>query len=83
MVVRTGGKGASGISILMVPLLNTEGVTMRPIHVSSQIFSGTTFIDLDDVKVPVENLVGEENQGMKYVMVRLPMPCLSNMMMSH
>lgn len=30
--------------------------------------SGTTFIELDDVKVPVSNLIGAEGQGMKYIM---------------
>jgi len=29
---------------------------------------GTTYIELDDVKVPVENLLGVEGQGMKYIM---------------
>jgi alkylation response protein AidB-like acyl-CoA dehydrogenase len=27
--------------------------------------SGTTFITMDDVKVPVENLIGAENNGFK------------------
>jgi alkylation response protein AidB-like acyl-CoA dehydrogenase len=30
--------------------------------------SGTTFIVFEDVKVPVENLIGQENQGFKYIM---------------
>jgi alkylation response protein AidB-like acyl-CoA dehydrogenase len=30
--------------------------------------SGTTFISMDDVMVPVENLIGEENQGFKCIM---------------
>lgn len=29
---------------------------------------GTTFIELDEVKVPVENLIGEEGMGMRYIM---------------
>lgn len=68
MAVRTGGPGASGLSMLVVPLLNTEGVTMRRLKVQGQRAGGTTFIELDDVKVPVENLIGTEGQGMKYVM---------------
>lgn len=31
--------------------------------------SGTTYITFTDVKVPVANLVGKENQGFKYVMM--------------
>src|SRR5436309_10024466 len=68
MVVRTGGPGAGGLSMLVVPLKGYPGVTMRRISVSGQTSAGTTFIELDDVKVPVENLIGKENNGMQYVM---------------
>jgi len=68
MAVRTGGPGAKGISLLVVPLKGYPGVNMRRLKVSGQISAGTTFIELDDVKVPVENLLGEEGQGMKYIM---------------
>jgi acyl-CoA dehydrogenase len=68
MAVRTGGPGAQGISVLVVPLKNYPGVTMRRIKVGGQSSAGTTFIELDDVKVPVENLIGKENNGMLYVM---------------
>lgn len=30
--------------------------------------SGSTFIEFDNVEIPVENLVGEENQGFRYIM---------------
>lgn len=68
MAVRTGGPGPGGLSMLVVPLLNTPGVNMRRIKVGGQTAAGTTFIELDDVKVPVENLIGLEGMGMKYVM---------------
>lgn len=68
MAVRTGGPGASGLSMLVVPLKDYEGVTMRRMKVMGTGAGGTTFIELDDVKVPVENLIGTEGQGMKYVM---------------
>ncbi|KAH8821759.1 acyl-CoA dehydrogenase-like protein [Xylogone sp. PMI_703] len=68
MAVRTGGPGPSGLSMLVVPLLDYPGVTMRRIKVGGQTSAGTTFIDLDDVHVPVENLIGVEGAGMKYVM---------------
>ncbi|KAI3577739.1 acyl-CoA dehydrogenase/oxidase [Fusarium oxysporum f. sp. albedinis] len=54
MAVRTGGPGASG-------------VTMRRMKTSGGTTSGTTFIDLEDVKVPIENLIGQEGQGMKMI----------------
>lgn len=31
--------------------------------------SGTTFIVFEDVKVPVENLIGKEGKGFNYIMV--------------
>lgn len=71
MAVRTGGPGPGGLSMIVCPLKGHPGVTMRRLKVSGQISAGTTYIELDDVKVPVENLIGEEGMGMKYVMVSL------------
>ncbi|KAI9752053.1 MAG: hypothetical protein M4579_005781 [Chaenotheca gracillima] len=68
MAVRTGGSGPGGLSLLLVPLKGHPGVSMRPIRVGGLAASGTTFIELDDVKVPVGNLIGEEGQGMRYIM---------------
>jgi acyl-CoA dehydrogenase len=68
MAVRTGGPGASGLSMLMVPLKGAKGVDMRRLKVSGQISAGTTYIELDDVEVPVENLIGKEGMGMNYIM---------------
>ncbi|KAI1265680.1 short-chain specific acyl-CoA dehydrogenase mitochondrial precursor [Xylariaceae sp. FL1019] len=68
MAVRTGGPGPGGLSMLVVPLKGEPGVTMRRLKVGGQIAAGTSFIELDDVKVPVENLIGKEGMGMKYVM---------------
>lgn len=69
MCVRTGQPGPGGLSVLLVPLKGQKGVSMRKISVSGMKCSGTTFIDLDDVEVPVSNLIGEEGKGMKYIMV--------------
>ncbi len=68
MCVRTGGPGAGGLSVLLVPLKGQKGVSMRRIPVSGQKCAGTTFIELDDVRVPVENLIGREGEGMKQIM---------------
>jgi acyl-CoA dehydrogenase len=59
MAVRTGGSGAKGLSLLVVPLLDYPGVSMRRMKTTGGITSGTTFIDLEDVKVPVGNLIGQ------------------------
>jgi acyl-CoA dehydrogenase len=68
--VRTGpdGSGAKGISLLVIPFKGNPGVTTRRIKVGGQISAGTTFIEFDEVKVPVENLVGKEGEGMKLIM---------------
>ena len=41
---------------------------MRPLKCSGQASGGTTYIELDDVRVPVSNLIGQEGMGMKYIM---------------
>lgn len=68
MAVRTSGPGPTGLSLLVVPLLDIPGVSMRRLKVGGQISAGTTFIEFSDVKVPVSNLIGKEGQGMKYIM---------------
>lgn len=68
MACRTGGPGPSGLSMIVVPLKGHPGVDMRRLKVQGQIAAGTTYIELDDVEVPVENLIGEEGMGMRYIM---------------
>ncbi|KAF7845976.1 hypothetical protein BT93_L5737 [Corymbia citriodora subsp. variegata] len=70
MAVRTGGSGPGGLSMVVVPLKGHKGVNMRRLKVQGQISAGTTFIELDDVEVPVENLIGEEGKGMSYIMTK-------------
>ncbi|EPS36135.1 hypothetical protein H072_10345 [Dactylellina haptotyla CBS 200.50] len=70
MAVRTGGHGPTGLSLLWVPLTENDGkgLERRRIYISGGSTSGTAFLDLDEVKVPVENLIGEEGMGMRYIM---------------
>ena len=68
MAVRTGDPGPNGLSLVVVPLLDYPGVSMRRLKVGGQSTGGTTFIELSDVRVPVSNLIGEEGKGMKYIM---------------
>lgn len=42
---------------------------MRRIPNSGQKAGGASLVELDDVKVPVENLLGKENEGFKVIMV--------------
>lgn len=70
MAVRTGAddSGPRGISLMVVPLKGQKGVSTRRIKVAGQISAGTTYIELDDVYVPKENLIGKEGEGMRYIM---------------
>lgn len=70
MAVKTGGVGSgpAGLSLVVVPLLDYPGVSMRGLSTGGGTTSGTTYIELDDVRVPVENLIGEEGMGMRYIM---------------
>ncbi|KAH8802696.1 acyl-CoA dehydrogenase/oxidase [Xylogone sp. PMI_703] len=65
--VRTGGPGAAGISLLVIPL-KAEGVTTRQMHNSGVGASGSTFITFDDVVVPVSNLIHRGNSGFEVIM---------------
>jgi len=65
--VRTGGPGQRGISLLIIPL-KAKGVIRRRMENSGVHASGSTFIEFDDVEVPVENLIGKENHGFRYIM---------------
>ncbi len=57
-------KKQAGISFLLIDL-DTPGITMRPIKlVDGSVEVNEVFFE--DVRVPAENLVGEENQGWSY-----------------
>ena len=66
VAVRTGGKGMGGISLLLIE--RGEGVTTKQMKCQGVWSSGTTYITLDDVKVPKAHLIGKENEGFKYIM---------------
>ncbi len=66
VAVRTGGKGAAGLSLLLVER-EFAGVTTRQMNCQGVWSSGTTYITFEDVKVPVANLIGKEGEGFKYV----------------
>ena len=66
VAVRTGGSGMGGVSMLLIE--RGPGVTTRQMNCSGVWPSGTTYITFEDVLVPVENLIGKENEGFKYVM---------------
>ncbi|KAI1162762.1 acyl-CoA dehydrogenase/oxidase [Nemania serpens] len=65
--VRTGGEGMNGVSLLLIER-DMGGVSTRRMDCQGVWSSGTTYITYEDVKVPVENLLGKENQGFKVIM---------------
>ena len=67
VAVRTGGPGMGGLSLLLIER-SMPGVETKQMNCTGVWSSGTTFITFDDVKVPVENLIGTENHGFKYIM---------------
>jgi alkylation response protein AidB-like acyl-CoA dehydrogenase len=65
--VRTGGPGRKGVSALVIPL-KAKGVTCRKLENSGVHASGSTYIEFDDVEVPISNLLGRENEGFDIIM---------------
>ncbi len=71
LLVRTGAEESRhrGITWLILPM-DTPGVDIRPLRT---IAGSTEFAELflDEVRVPVENRVGDENDGWRVTMVTL------------
>ena len=65
--VRTGGEGMNGVSLLLIER-SFGGVSTRKMDCQGMWSSGTTYVTFEDVKVPVENLLGKENQGFRVIM---------------
>ncbi|KAI8813727.1 acyl-CoA dehydrogenase/oxidase [Cladochytrium replicatum] len=64
---RTGGEGMNGISLLVVSR-DMPGVSTRHMPCMGVWASGTSYVTFEDVKVPVENLIGKENKGFRLIM---------------
>jgi alkylation response protein AidB-like acyl-CoA dehydrogenase len=65
--VRTGGEGPGGISLLLLEK-GMPGMNIRKMETQFDTSHSTTFITLEDVKVPVKNLIGEEGKGFKLIL---------------
>jgi len=64
--VRTGKPGMGGVSVLLIP--RSEGVETKQMNCMGVWSSGTTYVTFDDVVVPVENRIGDENKGFMIIM---------------
>ncbi|HEV7187379.1 MAG TPA: acyl-CoA dehydrogenase family protein [Blastococcus sp.] len=68
VAVRTGGAGARGISLLLIER-DRHGVGVSaPLKKMGWHCSDTAELQFDEVRVPVANLIGEENAGFYAIM---------------
>ena len=66
--VRTGGEGGKGVSMLLIST-DAEGFSRTSLDRKQGWWaSDTATLYFDNVRVPVENLIGEENQGFLVIM---------------
>lgn len=70
LTVRTGAPDSRhrGVSVIIVPL-DTPGITVRPLITGADYRTNEVFYD--NVRVPVANRVGEENEGWKVIAMAL------------
>ena len=61
-----GCRTKKGFSVVLVE--KQEGVIFKSIKTSYSAAAATTFIEFKDVKVPAENLLGEEDKGFIVIM---------------
>lgn len=65
--VRTGGPGMNGVSMLLIEA-DDPGLSRTPLEKMGWHASDTATLYFDNVKVPVGNLLGTENEGFRIIM---------------
>jgi acyl-CoA dehydrogenase len=73
LLARTAPRGAGtkktdGLSVFLVDMRQArgKGLSIRPIR--TMLNHATTEVFFDDLEVPAENLIGEENRGFRYIL---------------
>jgi len=63
-----GMKKTDGLSVIIVDMREAlgKGLTIRPIR--TMMNHATTEVFFDDLRVPAENLIGEEGKGFRYIL---------------
>ena len=69
VATRTENTGFEGISMMLIDS-KWEGVSATPLKKLGWHASDTGEISFDNVKVPIEHLIGKQNQGFYYIMQR-------------
>lgn len=67
VAVRTGGEGAAGISLLLIPR-DAPGFTRTPLKKMGWWCSDTATLYFDDCRIPASNRIGPENAGFPFIM---------------
>ena len=68
VAVRTGEPGMNGVSLLVIEG-DTPGLTRTPLDKMGWRCSDTATLYFEDCRVPVDNLIGRENQGFMAIML--------------
>lgn len=64
--IEDGGKRTKGLSMFLVDLRETKGITVKPIK--TMVNHETNEVFYDDVAIPASSLVGEEGEGFRYIL---------------
>jgi hypothetical protein len=59
-------KRTEGLSVFLVDMRTVKGLTIRPIR--TMMNHATTEVFFDNMRVPAENLIGEEGKGFRYIL---------------
>jgi alkylation response protein AidB-like acyl-CoA dehydrogenase len=61
-------KRSEGLSLFLVDMRLAQGTSMTITPIRTMMNHATTQIFFDDLRVPAENLIGEEGQGFRYIL---------------
>ena len=68
VLAKTGGDTGHKMSFFYVPIKDTKGISTTLLEEMGRRGMSTGGFTMKDVRIPVENLVGEENKGFYYAM---------------
>jgi len=61
-------KRTDGLSVFLVDMRLAEGTSLSITPIRTMMNHATTQVFFDDLRVPAENLIGEEGQGFRYIL---------------